>query len=112
MSKKTKDAKNVHDTTDRRQRMAVNRPNIRGWKQQALDSALKALTTAASGAYERPIGIVQLDEADREFLRALALPAEDEKPRMQLNIAPFYRHKKSAETIMDPCAGKTIIASA
>lgn len=69
---------------------------------------MKALTTAASGAYERPIGIVQLDEADREFLRALALPAEDEKPRMQLNIAPFYRHKKSAETIMDPCAGKTI----
>src|ERR1700730_15428968 len=52
MSKKTKDAKNVHVTTDRRQRMAVNRPNIRGWKQQALDSALKALTTAAPGAYE------------------------------------------------------------
>jgi hypothetical protein len=39
---------------------------------------LKALTTAALGAYERPIGVVQLDEADREFLRALALPAEDE----------------------------------
>jgi len=51
---------------------------LRGWKQQALDSALKALTTAVPGAYERPIGIVHLDEADREFLRALALPAEDE----------------------------------
>jgi hypothetical protein len=50
---------------------------LRGWKQQALDRALKALTTSAAGAYERPISIVQLDEADREFLRALALPAED-----------------------------------
>jgi hypothetical protein len=51
---------------------------LHGWKQQALDGALKALATAAPGAYERPIGLVQLDEADREFLRALALPAEDE----------------------------------
>jgi hypothetical protein len=51
---------------------------LRQWKQQALDGALKALTTAAPGTYERPIGAVQLDEADREFLRALALPAEDE----------------------------------
>jgi hypothetical protein len=51
---------------------------LRAWKQQALDGALKALMTTAPGVYERPIGIVQLDEADREFLRALALPAEDE----------------------------------
>jgi hypothetical protein len=49
---------------------------LHGWKQQALDGALKALATAAPGACERPV--VQLDEADREFLRALALPAEDE----------------------------------
>jgi hypothetical protein len=51
---------------------------LRKWKQDALDDALKALTTAAPGAYERPIALLQLDEADREFLRALALPAEDD----------------------------------
>ena len=49
---------------------------IRKWKRDAIDAAFKAIAT--SEASTRPPIVIRLDEADREFLRSLALPAEDD----------------------------------
>jgi hypothetical protein len=49
---------------------------IRKWKKDAIDSAFKAIATSQQPAHT-PI-IIRLDDADREFLRSLALPAEDD----------------------------------
>ena len=45
-------------------------------KRDAIDAAFKAIAT--SEASTRPPIVIRLDEADREFLRSLALPAEDD----------------------------------
>ena len=51
---------------------------LRKWKQDAIESGFTAIATAWSGIHAQAPSIVQLDEADREFLRSLALPAEDD----------------------------------
>jgi hypothetical protein len=48
---------------------------IRKWKRDAVEGAFKAIATS-QGPVPAPI-IVRLDDADREFLRSLALPAAD-----------------------------------
>jgi hypothetical protein len=49
---------------------------IRKWKKDAIDEAFKAIAT--SDGPNRPSVVIRLDEADREFLRSLALPPGDE----------------------------------
>ena len=49
---------------------------IRKWKKDAVDGAFRAIATSDSP--NRPPIVIRLDEADREFLRTLSLPAEDE----------------------------------
>jgi hypothetical protein len=48
---------------------------IRGWKQKALDRAFKAIATSSSE--ELAPALSEGDDADREFVGALGLPAED-----------------------------------
>lgn len=48
---------------------------LNAWKQGAEDRAFKALATSGAA---RPVTTLQLDEADREFLRSLALPEQDD----------------------------------
>jgi hypothetical protein len=48
---------------------------VRRWKKDAVDGAFKAIATS-DGFGPAPIAI-RLDEADREFLRSLALPTAD-----------------------------------
>jgi hypothetical protein len=57
------------------------------WKQDALDRALRDITTLAPGAYQRPAVIVELDDHDREFLRSLALSAEDDVETVVSRVA-------------------------
>jgi hypothetical protein len=45
------------------------------WKRDAEARAFKAIATSSAA---RPVTVMQLDEADREFLRNLALPAQDD----------------------------------
>ncbi len=49
---------------------------IRKWKKDAVDGAFKAIAT--SDGPNRPPIVIRFDEADREFLRSLALPAADD----------------------------------
>ena len=48
---------------------------IRKWKKDAVERAFKAIATS-HGPVPAPI-VIRLDDADREFLRSLALPAAD-----------------------------------
>jgi hypothetical protein len=50
---------------------------LREWKQKAIDRAFKAIATSGPEEPGVPPIIVQLDEADREFIWSLALPSED-----------------------------------
>jgi hypothetical protein len=51
---------------------------LRKWKQDAVDRALRDITTRTPGAYPAGAAVVEFDDEDRAFLRSLALPAEDE----------------------------------
>ena len=74
---------------------------LRKWKKDAVERALKDIATAAPGTYRRPTVVVQLDDDDRAFLRALALPDEDEpdavatrlREATQRDIAAFRNTK-------------------
>jgi hypothetical protein len=50
---------------------------IRQWKQGAVERALKDIVTLPAGAYRRPAVTIELDDDDRSFLQALALPDDD-----------------------------------
>jgi hypothetical protein len=50
---------------------------LRKWKTDAIERALRDIATAAPGTYRRRTVVLELDDDDRAFLRALALPDED-----------------------------------
>ncbi len=75
---------------------------LRKWKKDAEDRALRDIATASPGAYRRPVLVVELDDADRAFLRSLALPPEDDadavfarmRPAAERDIAAFRNTKE------------------
>jgi hypothetical protein len=52
-------------------------PVLQKWKRDAVNHALKDITTRAPGANRRLIVMTDEDDEDREFLRGLALPDSD-----------------------------------
>jgi hypothetical protein len=75
---------------------------LRQWKIDAEDRALRDIATGAPGTYQRPVMVVDLDDADRAFLQSLALPPEDNadavlarmRPAAERDIAAFLNTKE------------------
>jgi hypothetical protein len=51
---------------------------LRKWKQDAIERAFTAIATSGSGNHRRDAIVLELDDTDREFLRGLALAAQDD----------------------------------
>ena len=64
---------------------------LRRWKQDAEARALRDIATAAPGAYQRPVFVVELDDEDRAFLLSLELPQEDQPDAVLARMLPAAR---------------------
>lgn len=51
---------------------------LRKWKEEATERAFRDIATGSSRRRAQQVITLELDEEDREFLRSLALPAEDD----------------------------------
>ena len=54
-------------------------------------ASLRDIATAAPGAYQRPVFVVELDDEDRAFLLSLELPQEDQPDAVLARMLPAAR---------------------